>query len=184
MSAKRPYNFSAGPAILPPAVFEQTAASVRKLAWPGDDALESQLSILEISHRSPTFERIRAEVVDLVHDVLGVPRTHEVLFLQGGASLQFAMVPMNLLGEGETAAYTDTGMWANKAIKEAKLFGNVKIVASSKDANYAFIPKDFTVPALRVKNRFATEEIEIPYPHQTHVPFRGKAMPWEAESSD
>jgi phosphoserine aminotransferase len=105
------------------------------------------MSLLEISHRSKEYEAVVDEACALVRELLGVSNDYHVLFLQGGASLQFAMVPMNLLGEGETAAYTDTGMWANKAIKEAKLFGNVKIVASSKDANYAFIPKDLTVPA-------------------------------------
>jgi phosphoserine aminotransferase len=83
----------------------------------------------------------------LVQDLLGVPEGYHFLFLQGGASLQFAMVPMNLLGEGETAAYLDTGMWASKAIKDAKLFGNVQVVASGKDVNYNRIPKDYPIPS-------------------------------------
>src|SRR5690606_19591404 len=87
------------------------------------------------------------EACALVRELLGVPDDYHVMFLQGGASLQFAMVPMNLLGEHETAAYLDTGTWANKAVKEAKLFGNVNVVASSKEANYGFIPTEYAVPA-------------------------------------
>jgi phosphoserine aminotransferase len=134
------YNFSAGPAILPREAMEAGSRACLEFRGMG-------MSLLEISHRSKEYEAVVDEACALVRELLGVSNDYHVLFLQGGASLQFAMVPMNLLGEGETAAYTDTGMWANKAIKEAKLFGNVKIVASSKDANYAFIPKDFTVPA-------------------------------------
>jgi phosphoserine aminotransferase len=137
---KKGYNFSAGPAILPREAMEAGSRACLEFRGMG-------MSLLEISHRSKEYEAVVDEACALVRELLGVSNDYHVLFLQGGASLQFAMVPMNLLGEGETAAYTDTGMWANKAIKEAKLFGNVKIVASSKDANYAFIPKDFTVPA-------------------------------------
>jgi phosphoserine aminotransferase len=136
----RPYNFSAGPGILPLSVFERTSADVRRLVRPGDDSLEARLSILEISHRCRTYEAIHNEAVDLCHDVLGIPRTHEILFLQGGASLQFSMVPMNLRVEGKSAAYVDTGAWSSKAIKESKLLGATTIVASSKDAGYDHIP--------------------------------------------
>lgn len=86
------------------------------------------------------------EATKLVKELLNVPSGYSVLFLQGGASLQFAMVPMNLLPEGKTAAYLETGVWANKAIKEVKFFGNANIVASSKEFNYTFIPKDYTIP--------------------------------------
>lgn len=137
---KKVYNFSAGPAILPREAMEAGARACLEFQGMG-------LSLLEISHRSKEYEAVVADACALVKELLGVPDGYSVMFLQGGASMQFAMVPMNLLGEGETAAYTDTGMWANKAIKEAKLFGNVAVVASSKDANYTFIPKDFTVPA-------------------------------------
>ncbi|MDO7743848.1 MAG: 3-phosphoserine/phosphohydroxythreonine transaminase, partial [Pedobacter sp.] len=105
------------------------------------------LSILEMSHRSPEFEAVMEEAVKLVKELLNVPEGYSVLFLQGGASLQFAMVPMNLLNAGETASYLETGVWANKAIKEVKNFGTANIVASSKEANFTYIPKDYVVPA-------------------------------------
>jgi phosphoserine aminotransferase len=138
--SERPYNFSAGPAILPTAVFERTAAAVRSLDVPGDDALESRLSILEISHRSKTYETIHDEAIALCHEVLGVPKGYAVLFLQGGASQQFAMVPMNLRQGGRPAAYIDTGVWASKAIEESRPLQATEVVASSKDTNYDRIP--------------------------------------------
>jgi phosphoserine aminotransferase len=104
------------------------------------------LSLLEISHRSKEFVAVMDEAIKLVKELLAVPAGYSVVFLQGGASMQFAMIPYNLLDDGETAAYLDTGMWANKALKEAKLFGNVKVVASSKEANYTFIPKTYDIP--------------------------------------
>jgi phosphoserine aminotransferase len=131
----RPYNLSAGPAILPPEVFARTAAAVGELALPNDDALESRLSILEISHRSKSFDRVHHAAIDLCHEVLGIPRTHKVLFLQGGASTQFAMVPMNLRQPDKAACYVDTGVWASKAISESKLFGETRTIASSAPAH-------------------------------------------------
>ncbi|MGH1345314.1 MAG: 3-phosphoserine/phosphohydroxythreonine transaminase [Nannocystales bacterium] len=140
MSVARPYNFSAGPAILPTSVFEETAAAVRQLNVPGDESLESKLSILEISHRSKTFDAIHNDAIALVHEVLGVPDDYEVLLLQGGASLQFAMLPMNLGVQGKPAAYVDTGAWSAKAIKESKGLGDTLVVASSKETTYDHIP--------------------------------------------
>ncbi len=137
---ERPFNFSAGPAILPPAVIERTAAAVRSLDVPGDDALEARLSILEISHRSATYDAIHQEAIRLCHEVLGVPSTHKVLFLQGGASLQFAMVPMNLRRADTPAAYVDTGAWSTKAIKESQGLGPTEVLASSKDTGYDRVP--------------------------------------------
>jgi len=137
---ERPYNFSAGPAILPPAVFERTAAAVRSLDVPGDDSLESRLSILEISHRCKTYDAIHEEAIARVHDVLGVPRSHRVLLLQGGASLQFAMVPMNLRSADRPAAYIDTGEWSVKAIKESRALGATEVLASSAESGYDHIP--------------------------------------------
>jgi phosphoserine aminotransferase len=136
----RPYNLSAGPAILPPEVFSQTAAAIEQLAVPGDDSLESALSILEISHRSKTFDRIHHEAMDLCHEVLEIPRTHKVLFVQGGASTQFAMVPMNLRQADKPACYIDTGVWAKKAVSESKLFGETRVIASSAASNHDHIP--------------------------------------------
>ncbi|HLS38527.1 MAG TPA: aminotransferase class V-fold PLP-dependent enzyme, partial [Sphingobacterium bovisgrunnientis] len=104
---------------------------------------------LEISHRSKEFEEVVAETESLVRELLNVPENYSVLFLQGGASQQFAMIPMNLLPEGGKAAYLDTGVWASKAAKEAKNFGQIEIVASSKDSNYTYIPKDFEIPRMQ-----------------------------------
>ena len=133
------HNFGAGPCILPQEVFKQAAQAV--LEWD-----HTGLSILEISHRTPEFEEVVAETERLVKSLLNVPTGYSVIFLQGGASLQFSMVPMNLLGDGQKAAYLDTGVWANKALKEAKLFGEIDVVASSKEQNYTFIPKDYEIP--------------------------------------
>lgn len=134
------HNFSSGPSILPRQAMEAGSRACLEFNGMG-------MSLLEISHRSKEFVAVMDEAIQLVKEILGVPAGYSVGFLQGGASLQFAMVPYNMLDEGETAAYLETGMWANKAIKEAKLFGNVKIVASSKDANYTFIPKTYDIPA-------------------------------------
>jgi phosphoserine aminotransferase len=103
-------------------------------------------SVLEISHRGKLFEDVVAESKSLVKELLDVGDDYEVLFLQGGASLQFCMIPMNFLKENETAAYADTGTWSSKAIKEAKLFGKVEVVASSKSQNYNHIPKEYAIP--------------------------------------
>jgi phosphoserine aminotransferase len=104
------------------------------------------LSILEISHRSKDFQKIVDDAVALVKEILNIPMEYAVLFLGGGASLQFSMVPYNLLGDNQTASYLETGAWSQKAIKEAKLFGNVNVVASSSDKNFTYIPKNFKVP--------------------------------------
>jgi len=134
------HNFGAGPSILPPQVFEQGAKAVLDFEGSG-------LSILEISHRSKEFEQVIEESIALTNELFGIGGDYEVLFLTGGASTQFFMVPMNLLGEGETAGYLDTGSWSSKAISEAKLFGKVAVLASSKDQNYGYIPRDFEIPA-------------------------------------
>jgi len=134
------HNFGAGPGILPHEVLKQAAAAVIDFNGTG-------LSLLEISHRSPEFEAVLAEAIKLVKELLEVPDGYSVLFLQGGASTQFAMVPYNLLPEGGKAAYLESGVWANKALKEAKYFGEVDIVATSKESNFTYIPKDFKIPA-------------------------------------
>ena len=133
------HNFGAGPGILPHEVFKQAAEAVLEFNGTG-------LSILEISHRSPEFEAVLDEAVKLVKELFEVPEGYSVLFLQGGASTQFALAPYNLLPEGGKAAYLDSGVWASKAIKEAKFFGETVVVASSKESNYTYIPKDFTIP--------------------------------------
>lgn len=133
------HNFGAGPGILPHEVLKQAAEGVLNLNGTG-------LSILEISHRSPEFEAVLDEAVRLVKELFSVPEGYSVLFLQGGASTQFALAPYNLLPEGGKAAYVETGVWANKALKEAKLFGEVAVVATSKESNFTYIPKDFEIP--------------------------------------
>ncbi len=135
-------NFSAGPAILPPVVFERAASAIRELHLGGHDpgAPGIGMSILEISHRSPPYDAVTQGAEELCHSVLGIPRTHQVLFLQGGASLQFAMIPMNLRQEGRPAAYIDTGVWAAKAIAESKLQGPTEVIATSAPSKYDHIP--------------------------------------------
>lgn len=132
------HNFSAGPSILAREVIEKTAQAVL-------DFNGSGLSVLEISHRSKDFEAVIEEARQLFKELLNIPEGYSVLFLGGGASMQFCMVPFNLLEK--KAAYLNTGVWANKAMKEAKGFGEVIEVASSKEANYTYIPKNFEIPA-------------------------------------
>ena len=132
------HNFNAGPSILPREVIEKTAEAVLDFENDG-------LSILEISHRAKNFQPIVDEAVALFKELLNIPEGYSVIFLGGGASLEFCMVPFNLLEK--KAAYLNTGVWAKKAIKEAKGFGEVVEVASSADANFSFIPKKFTIPA-------------------------------------
>ena len=132
-------NFSPGPSILPKTVFEQASQAVLDLNGSG-------LSILEISHRSPDFEAILHEAMSLVKELLGLSDDYDVLFLSGGASTQFFMTVMNLLPEGKKAAYVDTGVWSSKAITEAKILGNIEVIANSKDKNYSYIPKGYTIP--------------------------------------
>lgn len=133
------YNFNAGPSILPKSVFEQASAAVLNFN-------ESGLSILEFGHRTPQFTAVMEEARALVRELMQLDDDHEVLFLHGGASTQFMQVPMNLLDDKARAAYTDTDIWGYKAIKEARLFGTVDVVCSSREGNYCYIPKDFAIP--------------------------------------
>lgn len=131
------HNFSAGPSILAPEVFQKASQALLDFEGTG-------LSVIEISHRSPEFVRVIERARALALEIAGLDDSYETLFLQGGASMQFLMVPYNLL---ETkAAYIDTGTWANKAQKEAALFGNTEVIASSKADGYKYIPKNVTVP--------------------------------------
>lgn len=132
------HNFNAGPSILPQEVIENTAKAVLDFQGEG-------LSILEISHRAKYFQPVVDEAEALMRELLGIPENYSVIFLGGGASLQFCMLPFNLLEK--KAAYLNTGVWAKKAMKEAKGFGEVVEVASSADANFTFIPKDYEIPA-------------------------------------
>jgi phosphoserine aminotransferase len=133
-TVQRVYNFSAGPAVLPISVLEEIQRDL--IALPGVG-----MSILEISHRSAAFEKILAEAEADIRTLAGIPSNYKVLFLQGGASLQFSMVPMNLLGSGQTADYIDGGSWAEKAVKEGKKVGTVNVAATTKNENYARIPR-------------------------------------------
>jgi phosphoserine aminotransferase len=133
------YNFNSGPAILPQEVLDQAAEAVLNFNNLG-------LSILEIGHRTSWFGEVMTEARSLVKELMELGDEHEVLFLHGGATTQFMQVPLNLLDDGETAAYCDNGIWGGKAIKEAKLFGNVTVVVSSKDKNHSYIAKKFNVP--------------------------------------
>lgn len=132
-------NFFAGPAILAQEVIEEASKSALSFGDMG-------LSILEISHRSKEFSAVMEEAEALVRELLNVSDDFAVLFLTGGASSQFYFTAMNFLNEGETAGYLDTGTWSTKAIKEAKVFGNLEVVASSKDKNYNYIPKGYAIP--------------------------------------
>ncbi|MCI6495049.1 MAG: 3-phosphoserine/phosphohydroxythreonine transaminase [Bacteroidales bacterium] len=131
------HNFYAGPSILTPYTIQKTADAVLNFADTG-------LSILEVSHRSKEFQAVIDEAAALTKELLQLPEGYHVLFLGGGASTQFCMVPYNLLNK--KAAYMNTGTWATNAIKEAKLFGEVEVVASSEDKKFTYIPKDYVIP--------------------------------------
>ncbi|MES2113194.1 MAG: 3-phosphoserine/phosphohydroxythreonine transaminase [Bacteroidota bacterium] len=134
------HNFGAGPCILPEEVLSRAAEAVK--CWE-----PAGLSILEISHRSAAFESVMQETESLVRELLNVPDNYSVLFLQGGASMQFCMVPMNFLQKSKKeAAYLDAGYFGQKAIKEAQLFGRVNVVASSRERAYEDIPRDYKIP--------------------------------------
>ncbi|MBI1343243.1 MAG: 3-phosphoserine/phosphohydroxythreonine transaminase [Terrimonas sp.] len=133
------HNFNSGPSILPKTVFEQASQAILDFNHTG-------LSILEIGHRTKLFQEVMDEAIALVKELMQLDADHEVLFLHGGASTQFFQVPMNLLDEKETAAYLDCGTWGTKAIREARIFGNVNVVASSADKDYTYIPKGYKIP--------------------------------------
>lgn len=135
MTTDRIYNFNPGPAVLPLSVLEQIQADF--LNYKG-----SGMSITEISHRSKWFDEIILDAIDRTKRLLNLDGRYKVLFIQGGASLQFCMAPMNLLGEADTADYINTGTWSTKAIKEARLIGkNIQVAASSEDRNFCYIPQ-------------------------------------------
>ncbi len=136
------YNFNAGPAILPKEVLVKAQKELL-------DYHSIGMSVMEISHRTKEYEEINDSAVMLFKELMGLGDNYKVLFLGGGASTQFAMLPMNLLSKDKTASYVETGAWAEKAIKEAKNFGNVHVAASSKDKNHSYIPKlnESDVPA-------------------------------------
>ena len=134
------YNFNSGPSILPQSVLEEASGAILNFNDTG-------LSILEIGHRTDWFRQVLQEAISSVKQLMQLNDSYEVLFLHGGATTQFMQVPMNLLDEGETAAYCDNGIWGNKAAKEAGLFGNVNVVADTSDKKHSYIQKQFTIPA-------------------------------------
>ncbi len=143
-------NFYSGPAILPEEVIQQAQEALKDFAGTG-------IGILEISHRSKEFVKVMEEARALVRELMQLNADREVLFLQGGGSTQFALVPMNLLNEDETAAYMDTGQWAHNAMEEAKVFGNVHVACSSRETNYNFIPKELDLDIMTEDGRPKTD---------------------------
>ena len=143
------HNFNAGPSILPHTVFEEASQAILNFNNTG-------LSILEIGHRTSLFEDVLNEAVSLVKELMKLDENKEVIFLHGGASTQFFQLPMNYLSKDKKAAYMDAGVWGTKAIKEAKRFGQIDVVASSKDKNYTYIPKDYAVPHEAVYFHYTT----------------------------
>ena len=157
------HNFNAGPSVLPKEVFEEASRSVL-------DFNQTGLSILEIGHRTSLFQAVMDEAIALVKELMALDADHEVLFLHGGATTQFMQVPMNLLSENDLAAYTDTGTWGSKAIKEARLFGHVEIAGSTKENQYRSIPRNLVVSPTAAYLHITTNETiagtqwkEIPY---------------------
>ena len=140
MKYGRTYNFSAGPATMPEAVLEEIRDEMMNYRGSG-------MCVMEMSHRSKVFQQIADEAEQDLRDLMGIPDNYKVLFIQGGATLQFSMIPMNLMKNG-VACYVETGAWSKKAIAEAKRVGQVKVVASSKDKNYSYIPdcSDLDIP--------------------------------------
>lgn len=134
MSSNRAYNFSAGPSMLPLPVIEDVAANLPNYQGCGE-------SVMEMSHRSKEFKAILADAEQNLRDIMNIPENYKVMFLQGGGTLQFAMVPLNLLRKSGKADYIITGSWAKKAAKEAKKFGDIKIVASSEESTFSYIPE-------------------------------------------
>ena len=145
------HNFNAGPSILPKEVFEEASRAILNFNDTG-------LSILEIGHRTALFESVLNEAISLVKELMQLDSDHEVLFLHGGATTQFMQVPMNLLKQNDIASYTETGTWATKAIKEAKLFGHVEIAGSSKENNYRSIPRKLIVTPTAAYLHITTNE--------------------------
>jgi phosphoserine aminotransferase len=161
------YNFNGGPSILPAEVLEEASRAILDFNGTG-------LSILEIGHRTPLFQEVLDEARVTARELMKLDAEHEVLFLHGGASTQFFQVPMNLLNEASTAAYLDGGVWGKKAIKEARLYGHVEVVASSKDKNYTYIPKGYVIPPAAAYFHYTTnntiEGTQLHFIPETTVP--------------
>ena len=172
----RVYNFNAGPSILPKEVFEEASRGII-------DYNNTGLSILEIGHRTSLFQEIMDETIHSLRELMKLDNDHEVLLLHGGASTQFFQAPMNLLASHATASYTDTGIWASKAIKEAQLFGKVDVVCSSKDENYSYLPKEFTVESTSAYLHLTTNNTVYGTQWQDLSLFYNKEVPLVADMS-
>lgn len=170
------HNFNAGPSILPREVFKQASEAILNYN-------NSGLSILEIGHRTDLFQAVMDEAIALVKELMQLDDQHEVLFLHGGASTQFFQIPMNLLNENEIAAYTDTGTWSAKAIKEAKIFGHVEVVCSAKESNYNHLPKQFTVPKTAKYLHLTTNETIHGVQWHDFAPFYEAGVPLVGDMS-
>ena len=170
------HNFNAGPSVLPQIVFEEASKAVVNFN-------NSGLSILEIGHRTPLFETVMNDARSLVRELMQLDEDHEVLFLHGGATTQFMQIPMNLLNENEVAAYTETDIWGTKGIKEAKLFGHVEVVCSSKDANFNYLPKQFTIPKTAKYLHLTTNNTIYGTQWQDLQPFYDCGVPLVADMS-
>jgi phosphoserine aminotransferase len=162
------HNFNAGPSILPKTVFEQASEAILNYNNMG-------LSILEIGHRTDAFQSVMDEARQLVKELMQLDSNKQVLFLHGGASTQFFQVPMNLLADGALGSYLDCGVWGSKAIKEAKLFGTVQVAGSSKDRNYSYIPKDYTIAAEATYFHYTTNNT-VEGTQMQHVPVTEKPL--------
>ena len=170
------HNFGAGPSVLPREVFEEASRAVL-------DFNNTGLSILEIGHRTKLFQAVMDEAVSLLKELMQLDSDHEVLFLHGGASTQFFQVPMNILRSDATAAYTETDIWGVKAIKEAKLYGNVDVVCSSKADNYTWLPKKWDVKPGTAYLHITTNNTIYGTQWQDMDFFYGKNVPLVADMS-
>lgn len=170
------HNFNSGPSILPQEVFKQASEAILNYN-------NSGLSILEIGHRTDLFQAVMDEAISLVKELMKLDDQHEVLFLHGGASTQFFQIPMNLLNDNEIAAYTDTGTWSAKAIKEAKIYGHVEVVCSAKESNYNHLPKQFTVPKTAKYFHLTTNETIHGVQWHDYTPFFEAGVPLVADMS-
>lgn len=137
---KRTHNFNAGPAAIPLAVLEKAQSELIDFKGTG-------MSVMELSHRSKPYEDVHNKASELMRELMGIPEEYEVLFLQGGASLQFAMIPMNFLKSGSPAHFVMSGVWSEKALAEAEKLGETAVIVSSKDHQYTFVPEEFEDPS-------------------------------------
>ncbi len=174
--SKGPHNFNSGPSILPREVYEQAAEGILNFN-------NSGLSILEIGHRTKLFGAVLEEAIALMKELMELDAEHQVLFLHGGASTQFMQVPMNLLGEGAKASYTDTGIWGAKAVKEAKLFGQVEVACSSEEERYTYLPKGFAVNPQSAYLHLTSNNTVEGTQWQDFAPFYGSGVPLVADMS-